>query len=490
MMIARAMAVLAMSVMLSACAPAQNMSLKVATFNILHGGKKDGGPLAQTARVIRASGADIVGIQESDGSAVELARLLGWNYREFSFDRGTETGNSDAAILSRFPITQTFRSGVRVEIAPGLEAYLFNVHPRAYPYQPYDIRDGTIKNEPQAIAAARAARGEEIGAVLAEIAPVVASGRAVFLTGDFNEPSHLDWTPAAAKARLHAFAVAWPTSSAIVTAGLRDSYRHLHPNEVVDPGFTWTSRPEANEVHDRIDIIYFAGVGLTPTDSRILGESDISAFPSDHRAVVSAFDIQPAALTPVHKGINLISNPGAEANSGAADGADRILTDWETPHHDTPATAQLRNKEGYPLSEEGGGINCFYGGVTSSTAAEVHRITQTIDLSGVVGERLHFELSGRFGGFGDQNDAASLTVDFLDTAGKTLHSVTIGNVTAVDRQHKTALLPRSTAGMVPPQAQRIRLTLSFRKAAEGTRNRASADNLSMVITSFASGCRH
>jgi endonuclease/exonuclease/phosphatase family metal-dependent hydrolase len=483
--IARVLAVLVLSILLCACAQPHNTSLKVATFNILHGGRNDGGPLLRTAEVIRASGADVVGIQESDGSAGELARLLGWNYREFSFDRGTETGNTDAAILTRFPITQTFRSGIRVEIAPRQEAFVFNVHTRAYPYQPYDIRDGTISNESQAIAAAKAARGEEIGDVLAEVAPLLAKGRAVFLTGDFNEPSHLDWTPAAAKARLHTFAVAWPTSAAVLAAGLRDSYRQLHPDEVADPGLTWTSRPQANEVHDRIDFVYFAGAGVKATDSKLLGEGDLAPYPSDHRAVVSTFQIPPAALAPLRKGINLTSNSGAEANAGAADGADRILTEWESPHQNTPATAQLLNKHGYAPVHPGGGINCFYGGVLSSPAPESHSITQTIDLAGVVGKRLGFELSGRFGGYVDQNDTASLTADFLDAIGNTLQSATIGNVTAVDRQNETQLLPRSTSGMVPPLSHQVRLTLSFRKVADGTHNYAAADNLSLVICDIA-----
>ena len=38
-------------------AAAQTSTLKVASFNILHGGQGDGGPLAQTAQVITASGA-------------------------------------------------------------------------------------------------------------------------------------------------------------------------------------------------------------------------------------------------------------------------------------------------------------------------------------------------------------------------------------------------------------------------------------------------
>ena len=83
---------------LVACAPvaAQTDTLKLASFNILQGGTGGGQSLTKTRDVILASGADVVGVQEADGSAANLAQLLGWQYREFSFDRGTEMGNSDA----------------------------------------------------------------------------------------------------------------------------------------------------------------------------------------------------------------------------------------------------------------------------------------------------------------------------------------------------------------------------------------------------------
>src|SRR4051812_27270914 len=106
------------------CLPARarNDTLKVATFNILKGGVSAGQPLSRTCDVIVASGADVAGIQESDGSGAALAQLLGWNYRVFSFDRGTESGNTDCAIVSRLPITQTLRNGARVQLAAGKEA--------------------------------------------------------------------------------------------------------------------------------------------------------------------------------------------------------------------------------------------------------------------------------------------------------------------------------------------------------------------------------
>lgn len=95
--------------------------LRVMSFNLWHGGDAGKQPLSQTAEVIRAAKADIVGLQETGGYEKEkgsgrpdngrhLAELLGWHY----FDQGERTG-----ILSRYPIvTNTPRKwGVTVRIA-------------------------------------------------------------------------------------------------------------------------------------------------------------------------------------------------------------------------------------------------------------------------------------------------------------------------------------------------------------------------------------
>jgi hypothetical protein len=133
---------------------------------------------------------------------------------------------------------------------------------------------------------------------------LAAAGIPVFLTGDFNTPSHLDWTEAVSKHRPHVrYAVPWPMSRATEAVGLRDSFREAHPDPIEVPGFTWSpGGPECDpdEVHDRIDWVLAAGPAVTVA-SDILGEVggvDVShavdRFPSDHRAVVSTFRVTPA----------------------------------------------------------------------------------------------------------------------------------------------------------------------------------------------------
>jgi hypothetical protein len=208
-------------------------------------------------------------------------------------------------VLSRYPIVETYSQGVKLQLSPTQQAYIFDVHLAAYPYQPYDIRDGLLPTESQAITAAQSARGGSMTSVLNSMTTALGSGAPVFLTGDFNEPSHLDWTQRAANAGLHfGRKVAWPASTAVVNKGLTDSYRQLRPNEVTSRGDTWTPGSPApnldpNEVQDRIDFVYYAGANVTATQTQIVGftTSDgvtdiaVQPYPSDHRAVVTQFTI-------------------------------------------------------------------------------------------------------------------------------------------------------------------------------------------------------
>jgi exonuclease III len=114
----------------------------------------------------------------------------------------------------------------------------------------------------------------------------------VFLTGDFNEPSHLDWTGRAVKGGCCQIEVRWPASERIIDAGLTDLYRTAFPDEVAHRGHTWTPTPAERDVPDRIDFVY-ANSTAKPISSAVVGESAENAdivvdpYPSDHRAVLA-----------------------------------------------------------------------------------------------------------------------------------------------------------------------------------------------------------
>jgi len=280
------------------------------SFNLWHGGDAGKQPLSQTVRAIQASKADIVGLQETGGyekeknagrpdHGRELAGMLGWSY----FDQGERTG-----ILSRFPIlTNTPRKwGVTLRLPSGREVAMFNVHLNHAPYQPYQLLNIPYANAPfiktadEAIREARKARGEQVSRMLSELRPSVAAGQPVFLTGDFNEPSHQDWTSRAQADAKCPLAVAFPATLAVADAGMRDAFRTIFPDEVARPGRTWTptTRPDdPKDRHDRIDFVFVGGTNLAVKKCEIVGEDPkfadivVQPYPSDHRAVVATVEI-------------------------------------------------------------------------------------------------------------------------------------------------------------------------------------------------------
>jgi exodeoxyribonuclease III len=263
-------------------------------------------PLSQTAKVIQSAQADIVGIQETRSprgdKLEELAKLLGWNH---DMGKGSQ-------ILTRYEILESLNSGVKIKLDSGKEAYVFNLHLPSHPYQPYQLlgirpkwhkhtNDITfIKTEAEAIEWAKKARGRELSKLLRLIRSIPDKQAPIFVVGDFNEPSHLDWTERAAKATRHPIKVEYPNSLAMIKAGFTDAYRAIYHDEMKHPGYTWSSFYKFDDPtthHDRIDFVYFKGKGIKLTEVKIVGENQkdadivISPYPSDHRAVVANFKL-------------------------------------------------------------------------------------------------------------------------------------------------------------------------------------------------------
>lgn len=169
-------------------------------------------------------------------------------------------------------------------------------------------------------------RRDEAATLAAEdIAKEKALGSLVFLGGDLNEPSGLDWTEATAHLADHnGVVIDWPTIEILHGAGLVDTYRAIYPDPVTHPGYTYPSSNEIMPVkklswamtadeRDRIDyVFYLPDPRLTLTSVNIVGPQrdiirgertetewglrDITAplgvWPSDHRAVVARFNLE------------------------------------------------------------------------------------------------------------------------------------------------------------------------------------------------------
>ena len=306
-----ALGVLAVIIVLGLICPVnaetQKENIRVMSYNIHRGGvvmlKQ---PLSQTAKAIQLAKADIVGIQETRSpkgdKLEEFAKLLGWNH-----DMGKGSN-----VLTRYEIVDSLYKGVKVKLDSGRPAYVFNVHLSSHPYQPYQLleirprwhkhtNDITfIKTEAEAIEWAKKARGAEIAKVLRQIKSLPDKQAPIFVVGDFNEPSHLDWTEAAVKAGRHPIKVTYPTSTEMAKAGFADAYRTIYPDEMKKPGYTWSSFYKFDDPtthHDRIDFVYYKGKGIKLNEVKIVGENRkdadivISPYPSDHRALVADFKL-------------------------------------------------------------------------------------------------------------------------------------------------------------------------------------------------------
>ena len=273
------------------------------SFNILYGGTHLGQPREQTAAVISLSQADIVVACEQWGNAEPLADLLGFTCHIVVAPPYWKS----VAVLSRYPITETFANGVRLELDLQQSVCVFGVHLTSTPYQPYRVRDNAYTKKEEILDEARETREQELVVVLSELRPLIEAGERVLLCGDFNEPSHLDWTLASAREGHHfGLEMPWPCSKRVTESGMEDAYRVVFPDVCRHPGYTWTSVPglgvggserAEDEVHDRIDFIYYAGLGLEPRAASIVGENSrnadlvVSPFPSDHRAVAVIYQI-------------------------------------------------------------------------------------------------------------------------------------------------------------------------------------------------------
>lgn len=298
-----------------ACPAAGETRLRVMSFNIWGGGANEDKGIEETVAAIRAASPDIVGIQETRtegpdctaehcpplGTSVAgaIAAALGYHLHDQTAENAALWSN---AVLSRYPIGPATPNDLGVPIdVNGTTVWAFNIHHDDEPYQPYQllgIEYGPapfIGTEAEAIDWANRTRGPAMD-LLFEDMKAAEGAAAVFVFGDFNEPSGLDWTPAAVAAGQQPVAVRWPTAGRLEDAGFIDTYRAVHPDPVERPAYTWTARGDETDPgdhHDRIDFAFAKGQGLRVAGAWIVGEKGVRTdlavdpWPSDHRATLA-----------------------------------------------------------------------------------------------------------------------------------------------------------------------------------------------------------
>lgn len=200
------------------------------------------------------------------------------------------------------------------------ECYL----PRGYSGTTWEKLDAPVNDADSVLTANRLSqRDEAIVAFMEDAKTEIAKGNLIFLGGDFNEPSHLDWQADTKELREHnGLIINWDCSVMLTDMGMIDSYRKIYPDAVKYPGFTFPSpnpavelkkltwAPEADE-RDRIDFIYYyPDTSLSLKDAKIVGPSETiirgkvgsndsldefiipkGIWPTDHKANLAIFNL-------------------------------------------------------------------------------------------------------------------------------------------------------------------------------------------------------
>lgn len=276
--------------MASAAAEDSVTEIRVLSWNIWHGGRRDGDVegLARTIEIIRRSEADVICMQETYGSGAHIADGLGYYFYLRS---------SNLSVMSRFPIRKAYDlfepfrfGGVCLTLSPGQEMLLFSLWIHYLPDFCHDVLEEGMTAQ-KLVAAEDETRGREIDQILAVLKPILerrAGDLPVVVGGDFNSPSHLDWTEAMLH-RNRGLIVRWPVSEAMAKAGFTDSYRAVHTDPNQHFGRTWSPRSSASW-QDRIDYIYYQGDGLSCSSAEVLEHFE-PQWPSDHAAVLATLTI-------------------------------------------------------------------------------------------------------------------------------------------------------------------------------------------------------
>jgi len=311
-------------------------TVKFMTFNIWQEGTSVTNGLTKIRDVIIATNADVVCFTEVRNYSGDWTTKI---VNELSdaghmYYRGYAGG--DVSLISKYPITSSSLNGVIasfnlnvndkkiVAASAHLDYTKYACYlPRGYNGGTPDwnrIDDGMGNPDPitdinQILSYNLSSSRDEqiatfISAMSSEEAPII-------LLGDFNEPSHLDWTANTTAMFDHnGTVVPWQTSVTLSNNGYVDSYRDYYPNEVTHPGISWpslahgkesTSWTPLSDERDRIDYIYYKGSDIVTTNVAIVGPkesysknqivttntsnenfiADNLDWPSDHKGVFS-----------------------------------------------------------------------------------------------------------------------------------------------------------------------------------------------------------
>jgi endonuclease/exonuclease/phosphatase family metal-dependent hydrolase len=323
----------------------KQITLKVLQYNIWQEGTVvEGGFDAIINEIIRTK-ADLITLSEVrnyNNSSLDkrLVEALAAKGHRYYAEKSLDTG-----LLSRFPINQQWDffpvkddhgsiTKALIDVQ-GTEVVLYSAHldyrncslylPRGYDGSTWKELDAPV-TDTKLIAEdnLKSQRDEAIDAFVVDAKNEKNKGRIIILGGDFNEPSHLDWTRATRNLfDRRGVVMPWRNTVELAKAGYVDAYRKIYPNPLTHPGFTFPAdnpavdikklawSPKADD-RDRIDFIFFAPdkrlkindailVGprgsvvrnqRVPETSQDIFNVPAGIWPTDHKAVLVSFTLK------------------------------------------------------------------------------------------------------------------------------------------------------------------------------------------------------
>lgn len=326
---------------------AQGHPLRILQFNIWQEGTTVAGGFEAVVEEIARLQPDLVALSEVrnynntrfNERIVKALKAKGLTYYSFYSD--------DTGILSKYPLIEQgalgrkdidFRGTIHkvvVKHESSREVAFYTAHlqytkaanylPRGYDADTWEKLPAPVSNTDSVIHNNKlSTRDEAIAMFIKDASQEKKKGRLVFLGGDFNEPSHLDWTKRTKDMFDHnGLVVPWNNTITLQNNGFVDAYRKRFPDEVTHPGFTFPAyittvpvkklvwAPDADE-RDRIDFIFYRenkairlkdATVVGPKASILKGQPVTEAtsdpfvlphgnWPTDHKAVMADFIIK------------------------------------------------------------------------------------------------------------------------------------------------------------------------------------------------------
>ncbi|KHN81310.1 Uncharacterized protein F14F9.5 [Toxocara canis] len=305
------------------CLPRSRNYFTAMTFNIWQSGINVENGLVKIAKHISHVYPDIVALQEVESPSVirQLVELLGPRWHGITDDNASypDTGILTRHLIINDSVRITSRGiGARILLPVfNRTVHIYSLHLDYRSYGPYAANNKLVSYATQIMAGERNIDGNGRFENMREFilddgfrkALEKSDYEPLIVCGDFNAPSHLDWTEETK--HIHGgWAFEWPATKMLQEeAMMTDSFRKLHPNPLLKPGNTWSTVEKTTssgwswtipEPQDRIDFIFYKSPLLEPVYSYTYEGRDVvwpkpyhwhNDYPSDHFAVVTTFNV-------------------------------------------------------------------------------------------------------------------------------------------------------------------------------------------------------